>query len=68
VQSDLVIRAARAVIDGREVAATVSVSNGRIVAIDSLDAGVSATTVVELGPGEVLLRHAAQQHSADGRC
>ncbi|MGB6277163.1 MAG: allantoinase AllB, partial [Rhodococcus sp. (in: high G+C Gram-positive bacteria)] len=62
VQSDLVVRASRAVIGGREVAASISLSDGRIVAIDSLDARVSAAAVVELGPDEVLLPGLVDTH------
>lgn len=61
-QSELVLRAARAVIGGQEVAATVSVSDGRIVAIDPIDASVSGATVVELGPDEVLLPGLVDTH------
>ncbi|OZD79814.1 allantoinase AllB [Rhodococcus sp. 05-339-2] len=62
VQSDLVVRASRAVIGGREVAASISVRDGRIVAIDSVDARVSAEVAVELGPDEVLLPGLVDTH------
>ena len=62
VQSDLVVRAARAVIGGREVAASISVLDGRIIAIDSLDAHVSGAVMVELGPDEVLLPGLVDTH------
>ncbi|MEW2017354.1 allantoinase AllB [Rhodococcus sp. NPDC076796] len=62
VQSDLVVRASRAVIGGREVAASISVLDGRIIAIDSLDAHVSGAVMVELGPDEVLLPGLVDTH------
>ncbi|MGB6070336.1 MAG: allantoinase AllB, partial [Rhodococcus sp. (in: high G+C Gram-positive bacteria)] len=62
VQSDLVVRASRAVIGGLEVAASISVLDGRIIAIDSLDAHVSGAVMVELGPDEVLLPGLVDTH------
>ncbi|OZF34745.1 allantoinase AllB [Rhodococcus sp. 14-2496-1d] len=62
VQSDLLVRASRAVIGGREVAASISVRDGRIVAIDSVDARASAEVAVELGPDEVLLPGLVDTH------
>ncbi|WP_353951533.1 allantoinase AllB [Knoellia sp. S7-12] len=72
-ESDLVIRAPRAVIDGRECPAVVSVREGRIVAIDALDASdtfdgalgenrTDGVQVVELTDDEVLLPGLVDTH------
>jgi allantoinase len=62
VTDDLVIRARRAVIDGRETSASVVVRDGRVVAIEPLDAEVDAATVVELADDEVLLPGLVDSH------
>jgi allantoinase len=62
VTDDLVIRARRAVIDGRETSANVVVRDGRVVAIEPLDAEVDAATVVELADDEVLLPGLVDSH------
>ena len=52
---DLVVRAERAIIDGRERSAVVAVVDGRIVAIDELEKSVSATEERTLGQDQVLV-------------
>lgn len=62
---DVVFRARRAVIDGRETNATVSVVDGRIVAIEPYDVLVSAppgARVVTLSDEEVLLPGLVDAH------
>lgn len=59
---DLVVRASRAVIGGREVSASVSVVDGRIVAIDQPDAAVRAETEIVLGADEALLPGLVDTH------
>ncbi|AYJ50238.1 allantoinase AllB [Rhodococcus sp. P1Y] len=58
---DLLIRAPRAIVDGRERAANVGVRRGRIVALDAHDTH-AADEVVELGPDEVLLPGLVDTH------
>jgi len=55
-------RARRAVVVGREVAATVVVAEGRVVAIEDLDADVTADQVLELAEDEVLLPGLVDTH------
>ena len=62
VELDVVFRAARAVIDGREQPASVGVADGRVVVIAALDADLTATTVVELGDDEVLIPGLVDSH------
>jgi allantoinase len=59
---DLLIRAPRAVVGGRETAASVLVADGRIVGIEALDAEVDAAQVVELADYEVLLPGLVDTH------
>ncbi len=59
---DLLIRAPRAVVGGRETAASVLVADGRIVGIEALDAEVDAAQVVELADDEVLLPGLVDTH------
>src|SRR5690242_17875613 len=59
---EVVIRAARAVVDGAETGVTLSVAGGRIVAVDSLDATVEADRLVELSDDEVLLPGLVDAH------
>lgn len=58
---DLLIRAPRAIVDGRERAANVGVRRGRIVSLDAHDTH-AADEVVELGPDEVLLPGLVDTH------
>ncbi|MFI8569658.1 allantoinase AllB [Rhodococcus sp. NPDC078407] len=62
VQSDLVVRAARAVIGGREVAASVAIRDGRVVAIEPFESRLLGEWVVELGADEVLLPGLVDTH------
>ncbi|MGO0576071.1 allantoinase AllB [Ornithinimicrobium panacihumi] len=59
---DLVVRASRAVVDGAERAVTVGVKDGRIVAVEDIDADLRAATVVELAEDEVLLPGLVDTH------
>ncbi len=59
---EVVIRAARAVVDGAETGVTLSLAGGRIVAVDPLDATVEADRVVELADDEVLLPGLVDAH------
>ncbi|MDP9841298.1 allantoinase AllB [Streptosporangium lutulentum] len=62
---DLVIRASRAVTDHGEVPATVSVRDGRIVAVEVLPSRApagAAAQVIELGPDVVLLPGLVDSH------
>ena len=59
---DLVIRASRAVCDGREAARGIGVTDGRIVAVEPLTNPISAPRVVELGPDVVLLPGLVDSH------
>ena len=59
---EVVIRAARAVVDGEETGVTLSLAGGRIVAGDSLDAAGEADRVVELADDEVLLPGLVDAH------
>lgn len=58
----VVFRARRAVVGGREVPATVVVADGRVVAVEPLDAEVSVDRVVELADDEVLLPGLVDTH------
>lgn len=60
--ADVVIRARRAVVDGQERGVTVSLSGGRVVAIDPYDAQVEGARVVELADDEVLLPGLVDAH------
>jgi allantoinase len=62
VRAEVVIRAPRAIIAGVETGATVSVADGRIVAVGPLDAPVAAAHVVELADDEVLLPGLVDAH------
>ncbi|MDH2413074.1 allantoinase AllB [Nocardioides sp. CER19] len=59
---DLVVRARRAVVEAREVAAAVGVRDGRIVALTSLDDAPAARSVVTLEDDEVLLPGLVDTH------
>ena len=59
---DLVVRARRAVVDGRETAVTVVVEDGRIAGLTSYDAEVAAATEVTLAEDEVLLPGLVDTH------
>ena len=60
--SDLLIKAQRAVVDGALRPAAVAVRDGRIAAVDDLDAGLDAAEVVELAPDKVLLPGLVDTH------
>ncbi|UYM04193.1 allantoinase AllB [Solicola gregarius] len=59
---DTVIRAPRVVVGGREVAASVGIRDGSIVALAESDADLRTPEVVELGPDEVLLPGVVDTH------
>ncbi len=58
----VVVRAPRAVVDGREQACAVLVSEDRVVGIEELDARVDADTTVRLDDDEVLLPGLVDSH------
>ena len=58
----LLIRARRAVIDGREVAASVRVRDGVIAAVEDVNADAAGAEVVELADDEVLLPGLVDTH------
>ena len=60
--ADLLLRAGRAVVDGREVAVAVRVRDGRISAIEPYDAPADGADVVELADDEVLLPGLVDTH------
>jgi allantoinase len=59
---DLVIRARRAILDGREQPCTVAVDAGRIVAVTAVDAPIDADETVHLADDEVLLPGLVDTH------
>ena len=59
---DLVIRASRAVCEGREAERGIGVADGRIVAVEPLTNPISATRVIELGPDVVVLPGLVDSH------
>ena len=59
---DLAVRARRAVVGGSEVACTVAVADGRVVAVEAYDAQLDAATTVELADDEVLLPGLVDTH------
>ncbi|MGH8968679.1 MAG: allantoinase AllB [Actinomycetes bacterium] len=59
---DLLLRAPRAVVDGVEGTHSVAVTEGRIVAVEHIDARLTAREVVDLGPDEVLLPGLVDTH------
>ena len=59
---DLTIRARRAIVDGTEMACTVTVAEGRIAAVSAYDAGIDSAETVELGDDEVLLPGLVDTH------
>lgn len=59
---DLVVRAPRAVVDGRERPAAIAVRSGVIAAITAMDAPLSAEKNVLLGADEVLLPGLVDSH------
>ena len=59
---DLVVRASRAVVDGREQPATVAVAGGRVVDVLPLDADVGAPEEVRLDDDEVLVPGLVDTH------
>ncbi len=60
--SEVLIRAQRAVVAGRETSAGVRVRDGRVVAIEDLDATAGDARVVELAADEVLLPGLVDSH------
>ena len=60
--AEVVIRAPRAVIGGREAGASVGIADGRIMSVEPLDAPVDGATVVELAGDEVLLPGLVDSH------
>ena len=59
---DLLIRAPRAIVDGREIAVAVGVRAGRIVHLGSFATSAVAGEVVELGSDEVLIPGLVDTH------
>ncbi|MEJ7635232.1 allantoinase AllB [Aeromicrobium sp.] len=59
---DLVVRARRAVVGGAEIACTVAVSGGRIVAVAPFEAVLNARVSIELADDEVLLPGLVDTH------
>ncbi|MDN5766549.1 MAG: allantoinase AllB [Humibacillus sp.] len=59
---DVLFRAGRAIIEGREQPASVGVVDGKIAVIAAIDADLSAPTVVELGDDEVLIPGLVDSH------
>ena len=59
---DLVIRASRAICEGREAGRGIGVADGRIVAVEPLTNPISAPRVIELGPDVVLLPGLVDSH------
>ncbi len=59
---DLVVRARRAITPAGEVAVAVAVADGRIAAIESFDADLTAARTVELADDEVLLPGMVDSH------
>jgi allantoinase len=62
VDAEVLLRARRAVIDGHEVAATVAVAGGRVIAIEPYDLPAGDVPVVELADDEVLLPGLVDTH------
>jgi allantoinase len=62
VSPEVVIRARRAVIGGREASATVTIADGRVAALGSYDAPVDAKGAVTLADDEVLLPGLVDSH------
>jgi allantoinase len=58
----VVLRARRAVVGGREVGVSVTVRDGRIIAVDDYDTTVGGARVVELADDEVLLAGLVDAH------
>jgi allantoinase len=61
-RADLVVRAARAVVDGAERSCAVAVRDGVVSGVLPADAPVDAAEVVELAPDEVLLPGLVDTH------
>ena len=59
---DLAVRARRAVVDGAEIACTVAVTDGRIVAVAPYDARLDAVATVEVADDAVLLPGLVDTH------
>ena len=59
---ELVILARRAIVDGAERSCTIGISDGRIAAVEPLDADVAADEIVEIGGDEVLLPGLVDTH------
>jgi len=59
---DLVIRASRAICEGREAGRGIGVADGRIVAVEPLTNPISAARAIELGPDVVLLPGLVDSH------
>ncbi len=60
--ADLLLRAVRAVVDGREQSVAVRIGDGVITALEPLDATADGATVVELSDDEVLLPGLVDTH------
>ncbi len=60
--ADVLLRAARAVVDGRETAVAVRISEGVVTALEPYDAPANGATVVELADDEVLLPGLVDTH------
>ena len=59
---DVVFRAQRAIVAGAERACAIGVQDGRIAAVEPIDADVSARQTVEVGPDAVLLPGLVDTH------
>jgi allantoinase len=59
---DQALRAPRAIVDEREVSCLIAVRDGRIAAIERIDASVDTRGLVELGEDEVLLPGLVDTH------
>jgi len=62
VAPERLVRARRAVVDGRETAVTVAIEGGRIIGLAAYDAHLTATDDVTLGDDEVLLPGLVDTH------
>ncbi len=60
--ADLVVRARRAVVGDAEIACSVAVTDGRIVAVAPYDAKLAATDTIDLAEDEVLLPGLVDTH------
>src|SRR5206468_4081142 len=62
VEYDVVVRAPRAIVDGRETACTIGVREERIAAIEPLDSSMSSSRVMTLADDEVLMPGLVDTH------